>query len=157
MTRWEFTDASTDWCAQNKNKTSVFDDDDDDAASNAQRRTGRDGFSRHSQRQNRTNKQNMHVVGTRAKPKQRRQVCTLRGCGWGLGGGQQPLPIVRLDVLDGLAVVLEHVDAHHGPVESRVGALDHLVVQVLAAQQARAKKEQKKKAAREQHKTQNMH
>lgn len=42
-------------------------------------------------------------------------------------------PVVGLDVLDGLTVVLEHVDADHRAVEGRVGALDHLVVQVLAA------------------------
>lgn len=42
-------------------------------------------------------------------------------------------PVVRLNVLDSLAVVLEDVDPHHGPIKSGVRALNHLVVEVLTA------------------------
>lgn len=50
-------------------------------------------------------------------------------------------PVVRLNVLDSLAVVLEDVDPHHSPVEGGVRALNHLVVEVLTAgKQARRQK-----------------
>jgi hypothetical protein len=39
--------------------------------------------------------------------------------------------VLRLHVLDGLAVLPEDVDAHDGLVEGRVGALDQVVVDVL--------------------------
>lgn len=46
-------------------------------------------------------------------------------------------PVVGLYVLDGLAVVLEDVDAHHGAVEGGVRALDHLVIEMFTAGQTR--------------------
>lgn len=42
------------------------------------------------------------------------------------------VPVVRLDVLNRLAVVLEDVDPHYRAIECGVGALDHLVIQVFA-------------------------
>lgn len=43
-------------------------------------------------------------------------------------------PVVRLDVLDGLAVVFEDIDPHYSAIEGRVRALDHFVVEVLTCE-----------------------